>query len=112
SEAIVRLTRRDLLRMGVLAGTGLALGVSADSAGGQQNVAGHIAFAPNGFLRVDPDGKVTIWASRTEIGQGIRTSLAMLVAEELEVDWPAVTVVQAGFDPKLGDQSTYGSRSI
>ena len=70
------------------------------------------AFAPNLFLALDPDGTVRITAHRSEMGQGVRTALAQIVADELEADWSRVQVLQAAGDPKYGDQNTDGSRSI
>ena len=67
---------------------------------------------PNVFLSLAGDGTVTITASRSEMGQGIRTALAQIVADELEADWSRVTVVQAVGDPVYGDQNTDGSQSI
>src|SRR5207302_10759220 len=58
------------------------------------------------------DGMVTIWATKSEAGQGVKTSLAMLVADELEADWSKVRVAQAPFDARFGDQDTSGSASI
>lgn len=71
------------------------------------------SFQPNAFLRIDRDGAVTIWFPKTEMGQGIKTALPMLVAEELGVAWHQVTVVQAPGDVRqFGSQGTGGSRSI
>ena len=69
-------------------------------------------FAPNLFLAIDADGTVRITAHRAEMGQGVRTALAQIVADELEADWARVTVEQAPGDTKYGDQNTDGSRSI
>ena len=69
-------------------------------------------LTPNVFLSMAGDGTVTITASRSEMGQGIRTALAQIVADELEADWSRVTVVQAVGDPVYGDQNTDGSQSI
>src|SRR5947209_98203 len=99
---ITKLTRRELIALGITAGSGLALGIPEQPAG----------FAPNPLLRIDPAGKVTIWSTRSEVGQGVRTSLPMLVAEELDVDWASVQVVNAPFHPKFGDQNTGGSNAI
>ncbi|MGD9508129.1 MAG: molybdopterin cofactor-binding domain-containing protein [Geminicoccaceae bacterium] len=69
-------------------------------------------LAPNVFVAIANDGTVTLTAHRSEMGQGIRTSLAQLLADELEADWTRITVVQAEGDEKYGDQYTDGSRSV
>ena len=69
-------------------------------------------LTPNVFLSMAGDGTVTITASRSEMGQGIRTALAQIVADELDADWRRVTVAQAVGDPVYGDQNTDGSQSI
>src|SRR5262249_41256780 len=61
------------------------------------------SFAPNAFLEIASNGSVTIWCAKSEVGQGVRTSLPMIVAEELGCDWRRVTVAQADLDPKYGD---------
>ncbi len=70
------------------------------------------AFEPNLFLALDADGTVRITTHRSEMGQGIRTALAQVVADELDADWSRVAVVQAEGDAKYGDQNTDGSKSI
>lgn len=71
------------------------------------------SFAPNGYLRIDADGTVTLWARNPEMGQGVRTSLPLLIAEELEVDLAAVRIEQASLDPqRFGGQGAGGSTSV
>src|SRR5580704_10723279 len=70
------------------------------------------SFAPNAWLEISPDGVVKIWCSHSEMGQGVQTSLPMIVAEELCCDWRRVQVLQADLDPKYGNQITGGSGSI
>ncbi len=68
---------------------------------------------PHVFVSIAADGQVTIIAHRSEMGTGSRTTLPMIVADELEADWDRVTVVQAdGDEPKYGNQDTDGSRSL
>ena len=68
---------------------------------------------PHVFIAIDPSGTVSIIAHRSEMGTGSRTSLPMIVAEELEADWSRVRIVQApGDEPRYGNQDTDGSRSI
>ena len=69
-------------------------------------------FEPNLFLALDSDGTVRVTTHRSEMGQGIRTALAQVVADELDADWSRVSVVQAEGDAKYGDQNTDGSKSI
>ena len=70
------------------------------------------AFVPNLFVQIDTAGVITITSHRSEMGQGIRTAIAQVVADELEADWSDVVVAQAPGDPIYGDQNTDGSRSI
>ena len=67
---------------------------------------------PRVFVAIAPDGIVTIVAHRAEMGTGVRTSLPLIVAEEMEADWSRVRVQQAhGDEVKFGNQDTDGSRS-
>jgi isoquinoline 1-oxidoreductase beta subunit len=100
--------RRAFLRVSSLAGGGLLLGLYLKSssqvlAAAADEPAG--AFAPNAFIRITPDGVVTIIAKNPEVGQGVKTSLPMLIAEELDVDWKDVRIEQA-----LSDQKKYGAQ--
>ncbi len=98
------LSRRSFLRVSALAGGGLLLGVYGPL--GEALAAapeGASEFAPNAFIRITPDGVVTLVAKNPEIGQGVKTSLPMLIAEELEVDWQAVKIEQA-----VSDEARYG----
>ena len=69
-------------------------------------------FAPNAWLEISPDDHVRIWCGKSEMGQGVRTSLPMIVAEELSCNWRNVQVMQADLEPKYGDQLTGGSLSV
>ena len=70
------------------------------------------SFAPNAWMEISADDRVRIWCGKSEMGQGVRTSLPMIVAEELCCDWRSVQVVQADLEPKYGDQLTGGSLSV
>lgn len=109
-NAITNVSRRAVLQ-GIGAG---ALVLSAELVPGARRFARAApgALAPNVFVSIATDGTVTIFAHRSEMGQGIRTSLPMILADELEADWARVNVEQADGDTKYGDQYTDGSRSV
>jgi isoquinoline 1-oxidoreductase beta subunit len=69
-------------------------------------------LSPNIFIAVDVTGAVTLTVSRPEMGQGIRTTFTMIMADELAAAWPRLQVRQADGDPRYGDQITDASRSI
>jgi isoquinoline 1-oxidoreductase beta subunit len=70
------------------------------------------ALHPTVYLGIDPDGTVHIVTHRSEMGTGIRTSLPMVAADELDADWARVRIAQGVGDPRYGDQNTDGSKSI
>src|SRR5688572_6472452 len=106
--------RRDFFKISGLAGGGLALAFYIRT-GGAATAAETMAkgeFAPNAFIRIAPTGAVTIVSKQPEMGQGVKTSLPMIIAEQLEVNWKDVTIEQGDFDEKkFGSQSAGGSRS-
>jgi isoquinoline 1-oxidoreductase beta subunit len=106
-------TRREFLRICTVSGAGLILAVYT-SPGGDRTRAeeGPVDYAPSVFIRIDAKGKATITIPRSEMGQGVFTSLAMIVAEELDLDWDKVTIENTYADPRFGDQVTGGSTSI
>ena len=106
------LSRRSFLKVTGLASAGLVLAFYFDgSAVAATGDAG--TFAPNAFVSIAPDGAITIFAKSPEIGQGVKTSLPMIVAEELDADWSKVVIEQAPINPTVyGRQSAGGSRSI
>jgi len=126
--------RRDFLKLGAATGGGLALAIMlparpgrAAAIGGPAVSDGHVVtdshdepagpeadgFQPNAYLSIEPDGSVTIWVGKTDMGQGVRTALPMIVADELDADWERVTSLQADAHPeKFGRQMTVGSSSV
>jgi isoquinoline 1-oxidoreductase beta subunit len=80
---------------------------------GAGGMPGGTVYDPHVFVSIAPDGTVTIVTHRSEMGTGSRTSLPMVVADEMEADWSRVKIVQApGDEQKYGNQDTDGSRSI
>lgn len=104
-----KLTRRDFLKRTGQAGGGLMLATQLPSLA---HAAGTATFEPNVFIQVRPDSSVRIVCHRSEMGQGVRTSLQQVFADELEAGWDTVELVQAVGDKKYGDQNTDGSTSI
>jgi isoquinoline 1-oxidoreductase beta subunit len=107
------LDRRSFLRVTALAGGGLLVATYLEPVAGvlaQAPPQPAVTFVPNAFVRITPDNVVTIIAKNPEIGQGVKTSLPMLVAEELEVPWDAIVIEQADLDQtKYGPQNAGGS---
>ncbi len=119
-----QINRRDFLKVSSLAGGGLVLGFSfygCQTAPAALKLPSILPEAedPNAiyheidtFLQISSNGKVSIISANPEIGQGVKTSLPMLIAEELEVDWKDVKVEQGDLDKKYGEQWTGGSTAI
>ena len=107
----VRVDRRSFLRVAALTGGGLMLSAYIEPV--HELLAKSLPadpFMPNAFIKIATDGKVTIIGKNPEIGQGIKTSLPMIIADELDVDWKDVSVEQGIIDtPKYGGQSAGGS---
>jgi isoquinoline 1-oxidoreductase subunit beta len=117
--------RRDFLKTGAAVGGGLLIslylpeltpaGVSAKPSGKLKSIE-PATFAPNAFIRIAPDDTVTVIVNKSEMGQGVYTSLPMLIAEELEADWSKIKVESAPVDAVynhtvFGMQLTGGSTS-
>lgn len=101
------LSRREFIGAGVAAGAGLVIGFYLP-----HGKSAKASFSPNAYLRITPDNKITIVVARSEMGQGVRTALPMILAEELEADWKQIEIEQAGASTLFGDQTTGGSASI
>ena len=100
-------TRRQFLKAGVAGSAALLVEVPLFAKAGASASAS--PFAPNPWVSIGSDGVVTLVAGHSEMGQGVRTSLAMILAEELEADWKAVKIRQASPGPGYDNLST-GSR--
>ncbi len=98
-------SRRGFLKItSIAAGSSLVLGFNFlnDAVAGE-----HLAdaiFSPNAYISISNTGLVTLMAPNPEIGQGVKTSLPMILAEELGVKWDAIHIEMAPYDPKYGGQ--------
>jgi CO/xanthine dehydrogenase Mo-binding subunit len=108
--------RRRFLQLTGMVGGGLILGVGLEGCNGTPQSANGAdgAFEPNAFVQIGEDGQITIWVSKSELGQGSRTGLSAIVADEMDADWNTVSIRQAGAaaDDRFGLQLTGGSLSI
>lgn len=105
---IAKVNRRDFVKISAVAGAGLALAIHLPSRG----AASAGAFDIGALVHIGTDGTTTIYVPKSEMGQGVRTSLAQIVAEELDADWTKVRVETPPLGEKFGDQGTGGSGSV
>jgi isoquinoline 1-oxidoreductase beta subunit len=117
-NGIENVSRRRFLTGGIVAAGALVLGVrgyprlvAGDELPHDTN-ADHATLHPSVYLGINPDGTVWIVASRSEMGTTSRTTLPLVVADELDADWKRVRIEQAIGDKRYGDQNTDGSHSI
>ncbi|MCM2359929.1 MAG: molybdopterin-dependent oxidoreductase, partial [Geobacteraceae bacterium] len=98
---IVKMSRRAFLRTGAVLGGGLVLGCHIPFSGilRQAEAAEAAPYPPNAFIRIGADNGVTLIIHKSEMGQGVHTSLSMLIAEELECDWRRIRVESSPVDP-------------
>jgi isoquinoline 1-oxidoreductase beta subunit len=114
-EAIAKTNRRDFLKIGLVTGGGLVLGFRWGTSFALEVPNGPASELVNfnSYLSISPDNIITIYSPNPELGQNIKTSFPMVVAEELEADWSKVKVVQANLDTKKYDrQLTGGSGAV
>ncbi|HEY3097738.1 MAG TPA: xanthine dehydrogenase family protein molybdopterin-binding subunit [Methylomirabilota bacterium] len=102
-------TRRTFLASAATAGAALTIRFSLTGPGAADGAA---TYEPNAALTITPDGLVTVHITKAEMGQGVGTALAQIVAEELEVDWKDVRIDYPTSDPKYGLMLTGGSWSV
>src|SRR5438552_3591524 len=114
--AHTQVTRREFLQTASVVGAGLVIGFYLPPGRGRVTAATG-PFAPNAWLRIGTDDSVLVMVDRSEMGQGVATSLPMLLAEELEADWSKIKIEFAPADkaytnPMFGMQGTGGSTSV
>jgi isoquinoline 1-oxidoreductase beta subunit len=112
------MSRRQFIKTSALAGGGLLLACHLPFGGRDASAAGTAIFAPNAFLRIGTDESVTVIVNKSEMGQGVYTSLPMLLAEELCCDWKRVVFQSSPVAPEYNHASfgpimvTGGSSSV
>jgi isoquinoline 1-oxidoreductase beta subunit len=96
----LRVNRRQFLRVSAVAGGGMLLATYFEPFGVPEAFASDASadFTPNAWIRITPDGMVTIIAQNPEVGQGVKTMLPMIIADELDVDWKNVKIEQGLLD--------------
>ena len=102
-EVLGRPSRRSFIAVSLAATGGLLVTLRAQEGG---------AAFPTHYIQIDPDDRVLIWSAQPEMGEGTKTSLPMLVAEELDADWTKVRIDDAPLDRKYGGQGVGGSDAI
>ena len=110
--------RRDFIKLAATAGGGLLLGFHwSDAAPASAAIISNVSTIPavpagtidfNSYLSIAPDGVITILSPNPELGQNIKTSFPMIVAEELDADWTKVKVIQAALDTKKFERQVTG----
>lgn len=110
-NAPVNSSRRRFLGTSAIGAGALVIGFGPTGALAAPDASGAATFAPNAFISIDRRGIVTLVSKQPEIGQGIKTSLPMVIAEELEIDWKDVRIVQGDLNPAYGSQGAGGSTS-
>jgi len=114
--APTQMDRRSFLQVTALAGGGVIIGMYAPTiaqqGGGRGGPQIPWSLAPNDYITVHPDNTFTIIAKNPETGQGIRTALPQIIADEFDVDWSQVKIQQADLNPKYGPQFEGGSRAM
>src|ERR1700733_1468393 len=110
-------TRRTFLKTGAIAGAGLAFALDLRIPASAETP---VEFSPNAFIQIRPDNTIGVWVTRSEMGQGVRTTLPMMLADELEADWSQITPEQAPTIPRFkgirlrtsGSGSTEGTYKV
>ena len=96
---MTELTRRHFLKLSAISSFGLLIGISrTESAGTDSNL------VLQRLIHINDNGRITLYAQNPELGQGVKTSLPMIIAEELDVDWSDIAVEQADWDSLIDNQ--------
>ncbi|MCF6214495.1 MAG: molybdopterin-dependent oxidoreductase [Flavobacteriaceae bacterium] len=112
-RTLQNVSRRNFLKSIGLASGGLVIACSFPTSSVAKDILTNTStFKPNLFVQLMPNGDLILIAARSEMGQGVRTSLTSVITDEMEADWQRVTIKQATGDAKFGNQNTDGSRSI
>ncbi len=106
----MKTSRRTFLKTATLGGAALVVGFDGRRLLGAEKTAA--SFQPNGWIRIDGEGAVTLTLGKSEMGQGVRTALPMILADELGADWSRVRIVQAMPGPDFKRLGTGGSGSV
>jgi isoquinoline 1-oxidoreductase beta subunit len=102
------ISRREFVKLGTMGGAGLVLGISLPVSARPDSEP--VELRP--LIHIDRDGRVTVFAQNPDMGQGVKTALPLIIAEELDVDWAAISVKQSPWDTRLRNQFSGGSLSI
>ena len=113
----MRTTRRTFLKTSLLAGAGLVMAVDRHGLAAESSPSD---FSPNAYIQIRPNNQIILWVTRSEMGQGVRTTLPMMLADELEADWRQVRLEQASPSPRFkgirlrtsGSGSTVGNYNV
>jgi len=106
------ISRRNFLKVSALSGGGMLLSFSLLEQAVEAMPFEDVAFTPNGYIKIGTDGNIILLAPNPEIGQGVKTSLPIIIAEELCVDWTKIQVEFAPVESRYGRQAAGGSGSI
>ena len=106
----MKTSRRNFLKTAAIGGAALVIGFDGRRLFGAETAIAK--FQPNGWIRIDAEGSVTLTLGKSEMGQGVRTALPMILADELGADWSRVKVVQAMPGPDFKRLGTGGSGSV
>ncbi len=105
-------SRRAFITVSLAATGGLLVAMRTDAVGAQTAHPRRPPASPSDYIQIDPDDRVLIWSAQPEMGEGTRTSLPLIVAEELDADWTRVRIDDAPLDRRYGGQGVGGSDAI